>query len=93
MTTTSTTTLRTTKSTTAYVTCTATATNTTRSALSAAHDTSVTAVSLIQVQDELTDVELLAVAQPMTLSYSCFSPILTFYLTTVARCHVGVPRQ
>ena len=65
----STTTVSTTKSTTA------TATNTTTSALSAADTTSVT-VSLIQVQDELSDAELLAVSQPMCLSYTEGRPFI-----------------
>lgn len=46
--------------------------NTTVSILSAADTTSVT---LIKAQEELTDSELLAVAQPMSLSYAEGKPI------------------
>lgn len=72
--TTSTTTVSTTKSTAAFATSRSTATdmNTTVSILSAADTTSVT---LIQAQEELTDSELLAVAQPMSLSYAEGRPI------------------
>ena len=72
--TTSTTTVSTTKSTAAFATSRSTATdmNTTVSILSAADTTSVT---LIQAQEELTDSELLAVAQPISLSYAESRPI------------------
>ena len=72
--TTSTTTVSTTKSTAAFATSRYTATdmNTTVSILSAADTTSVT---LIKAQEELTDSELLAVAQPMSLSYAEDKPI------------------
>ena len=72
VTTTSTTTKNTASTTTVSTTKspTATATNTTTSALSAADTTSVT------VQDELSDAELLAVSQPMSLSYTEGRPLL-----------------
>ena len=73
--TTSTTTVSTTKSTAAFDTSRSTATDmntTTVSILSAADTTSVT---LIQAQEELTDSELLAVAQPISLSYAESRPI------------------